>query len=200
MDPIDVTYYAPGGTSGLLNGRMPAPEDEIKDKRLKILKAYNTKGLMRKSTSEATLQRMKSESSIGPLSPIKVPKMKKFSHSPSPSFMGDMGKPPIIPTTHRWWLKEPTVCGGGMNVTHKRLSDVKNFTGSVKHNFHHFRRQAKSRGVVFTDDHADPFFPEDAFKFLQTSCSWRADQSLAIQRQGDLLSESTWRSQLRSDN
>lgn len=195
----DITYYAPGQSNSSLWGREPAPEDEIRDKRLKILKAYNTKGTLKKETSAATLQRIRSEVSIAPLSPIKVPKMKKYFHSPSPSFTGEFGKPPQLKRIDKWWLKEPTKPGEAMNRTHNRLSEVKNFTGSVKHNFHHWRRQAKSRGVVFNDSHVDPFFPDDAFNFIQTSSTWRSDQTLSIHRQGDFLSEATWRSQLRSE-
>jgi len=183
-----------------LAGRELRKEDEIREKRIQLLKAYQKKGAMKKSTSMQALQRMHSESQIITLSPIKVPYPKKFTHFPSASFNGDFGKPPPIAPENKWWAKEVTQPGEAMNHTHKRLSDVKNFSGSVKHNFHHWRRQAKNRGVTFTDNHVDPFVPDEALNFIQKVSSWRHDQVLMVQRQGDFMSEAIFRSTLRADN
>ncbi len=192
MERVDRTYFDPD-----LSGRNFDTRDEIRDKRLELLKAYRLKGSLKKSNSEATLRRMKSESQIFTLSPIKVPLHKKFSHSPAPSMNGDFGKPPII--KERWWTKDLTKPGEAMNTVQKRLSDVDNFTGSVKHNFHHFRREAKMRGVAFEDNIVDPFVPDEANHFIQKSSSWRHDQAMMGQRQGDLMTEAIFRSTLRSD-
>jgi len=181
-----------------LSGRDASHEDEIREKRIALLKAYQAKGAMKKSTSMQTLQRIKSESQILTMSPIKVPRTKKFAHLPSTSFNGDFGKPPLI--ENKWWAKEVTKSGEAMNGTQTRLSDVKNFSGSVKHNFHHWRRQAKIRGVTFSDNHVDPFVPDEALSFIQKVSSWRHDQVLMVQRQGDFMSEAIFRSTLRADN
>jgi len=193
MERLDRTYSLQE-----LSGREISRDDEIREKRIALLKAYQKKGTMKRSESMKTLQRIQSESQILTMSPIKVPRPKKFTHFPSISFNGDFGKPPVV--ENKWWAKEVTRPGEAMNVTQERLSDVKNFSGSVKHNFHHWRRRAKSRGVQFADNHVDPFVPDEALNFIQKANSWRHDQVLMVQRQGDFMAEAIFRSTLRADS
>jgi hypothetical protein len=196
----DLVFYQ---AQNSLIGQEVTNKDEIIDKRMKILRAYKNKAGLSKSRSEAELSRIQKETAILALSPIKVPKMKKFSYSVSPCIASSASKPPPIAKNQHWWANEPSVAGSLMNDGQKRLSSKENFTGSVKHSYKHFRRRAQSRGVVFDDDYVDPdvnLFPEVAYKFLETSSTWKSGHHMLVQRQGDLLSEATFRSSLRSDN
>ena len=199
----DVTYYAPQSREEQLWGRESTRSDEIIDKRLKVLRAYKTKQELKPLRRQQAQAIKKAASEIMPLSPIKVPRMKKFEWSCSPCIAGQEG-PSVIPREQQWWKNEPAVCGSLMNASQSRLSLKENFTGSVKHNFRHHRVRAVSRGVKFTDtynsDNAIGDFPEEAYKFLETSSSWKADHHLKVARQGDMLAEATFRASLRTDN
>jgi hypothetical protein len=198
---MDLTYYAHAQSrEEQLFGRERNMKDEIVDKRLKILRAYKNKSNLSKSRSESQLAFIKKETEILPLSPIKVPRMKKFEWSASPCIAGSSSKPRPIPVESQWWKKDATQPGCAMNPTQSRLSLKENFTGSVKHNFRHHRIKARSRGVVFNDDYdksMEGLFPDEAFKFLETSNTWKSDHHMKVQRQGDMLSEATFRASLR---
>ena len=122
------------------------PHDIIKEKRLRMLKAYLNKRNLLEHQKAKVLEIRQREATILPGSPIKRPKESKFNHSRGCTIAASGAIPPRI--NEKWWLKAPSRAGEKMNAIQKKLSSEQFFTGTQK-----FKQQ--SYGPNNEEDHGD---------------------------------------------
>merc|ERR1712046_509729 len=130
------------------------------------------------------MRRIASESQIAPLSRIKYKKRGKFDQIPGKGVSGTLDRPPHIPA---WWDRPPTQAGCSSNRAQQRCSAIESYT-STKANNYNFRRNLPNCGKEL-----NPI----ATNFANKSSTSKLEQKALIHRQGDLLAEYTFRSQLR---
>jgi len=104
-------------------------DDEIRAKRLRMLKAYAEKKV-RQAHRVVELRALESAQRILPLSPIKRPKEKKFNHAQGCTMAANGQQPPRI--EKKWWLKQPCKPGEACTSIQRKLSSEEFFTGTQK--------------------------------------------------------------------
>ena len=186
-------YYGPQTEyNNTLAGSLEEP-DGVLEKRMKVLRAYSTRGQQVEERRHNVMRRIASESQIRPTDRFKYHRQGKFSH-PKTALFDKSGQPPKVDRSG-WWRKDPCTPGEAQNAAQKRCSSIDAFTGSVRYNLRHNRALAQIRSMEQGSDHG---FTEDTFKFLDKASVSKADAHNKVMRQADFLAEATFRNSLRS--
>ena len=194
--PTDAHYYSPQTEyNNTLAGYAKQP-DGVLEKRMKVLRAYATRGQQSEERKENVIKRVASESRIRPTDRFKYHRQGKFNH-PKTALFDKSGQKPKGDYSD-WWKKELTVPGEAMNAGQRRCSSLDSFTGSVAHNYRHHKAMANYRTTGSYDiEEGASSFGDQTFKFIDKSNVSKADAHSSVRRQADFLAEATFRNSLR---
>jgi len=161
-------------------------EQEIREKRNAMLKAYKIKSRSKEEVKMATLERIRSESTIVPLSPIRCLPEKRIEHRQSVTFGRYNESPPRI--HNKWWTKQPCIAGEALTRAQKRNCNSDLFPESYKN---HFR---DDRAVALANNNQ---FVVDKIEATKTLASLPFKQLIALNKTADFYSEVNFRTALR---
>ena len=106
-------------------------EDEVRRKRLLMLKAYADKKVLQGTRQRELRTEQEVSRRFGPLSPIKRPKEAKFNHAKGCTIAAKGQVPPAI--DDKWWRQPPSKAGELCNKIQRKLSHESFWTGTQKY-------------------------------------------------------------------